>query len=63
LQERETRLANPDLHQVAQALDAIAVEVERIGEGQRYLTRLLAERDARSAEGTGAIRPPIPPAA
>jgi hypothetical protein len=61
LQERETRLANPDLHHVEQALDAIAVEVERIGEGQRYLSKLLAERDARSAEGTGAIRPPIPP--
>jgi hypothetical protein len=26
------------------ALDAIAVEVERIGEGQRYLTRMLADR-------------------
>jgi len=36
-QETETRLSNPDLHQVAQALDAIAVEVERIGEGQRRL--------------------------
>ncbi|MFL5614055.1 MAG: hypothetical protein ACJ796_10380 [Gemmatimonadaceae bacterium] len=26
------------------ALDAIAVEVERIGEGQRYLSRMLADR-------------------
>jgi len=61
LQEREIRLANPDLHHVEQALDAIAVEVERIGEGQRYLTSLLAKRDARLAEGAGAIRPPMPP--
>lgn len=29
---------------VEQGLDAIAVEVERIGEGQRYLTRLHTER-------------------
>jgi hypothetical protein len=27
-----------------QAIDAIAVEVERISEGQRFTTRLLAER-------------------
>ena len=31
---------------VEQAVDAIALEVERVGEGQRYLTRLLAERPA-----------------
>lgn len=54
-QELEPRLAKLDPHQVAQALDAIAVEVERIGEGQRYLTKLLAERDARSPD---AIRSP-----
>ncbi|MGQ0714471.1 MAG: hypothetical protein ACT4PJ_12180 [Gemmatimonadaceae bacterium] len=35
-------------------VDAIAVEVERISEGQRFTTRLLAER---SGEPTGA-RPP-----
>jgi hypothetical protein len=34
---------------VAQALDAIAVEVERIGESQRYLTKLLIERDTKSS--------------
>jgi hypothetical protein len=60
-QELETRLANPDRQQMALALDAIAVEVERIGEGQRYLTKVLAERDARSAEGPDTIRPPKPP--
>lgn len=31
---------------VEQALGAVAVEVERIGEHQRYLTRVLAERSA-----------------
>ena len=29
---------------VAQALDAMAVEIERIGESQRFLTKLLADK-------------------
>ena len=33
------------LNQLTTAVDAIAVEVERISEGQRFTTRLLAERD------------------
>jgi hypothetical protein len=32
------------LDRMEQAVDAIAVEVERISEGQRFTTRLLAER-------------------
>jgi len=32
------------------SLDAIAVEVERVGEGQRFLTRLFAERGERDSE-------------
>lgn len=32
------------LARMEQAIDAIAVEVERIAEGQRFTTRLLAER-------------------
>jgi hypothetical protein len=58
-QEMEARLGTSEPRQVAQALDAIAVEVERIGEGQRYLTKLLTERDERSPE---AIRSPTTPA-
>jgi hypothetical protein len=67
LRELEARLANPNPDQVAQALDAIAIEVERIGEGQRFLTKLFAEHEARSAERTGtstpsdAIRSSTPP--
>ncbi len=38
---------------VEQAVDSVAVEVERIGEGQRYLTRVLAERQL----GPGAAQP------
>lgn len=33
-----------DAGQLAQAMDAIAIEVERIAEGQRFVTKLLAER-------------------
>ena len=51
-QELEARLPTSDPHEVAKALDAIAVEVERIGEGQRYLTKILTER------APDAIRPP-----
>lgn len=32
------------LARIEQAVDAIAIEVERIAEGQRFLTRLQAER-------------------
>jgi hypothetical protein len=49
-QELEDRLPRFEPQQVAQALEAMAVEVERIGEGQRYLTKLMTERDARSPE-------------
>ena len=66
LRQLEARLANPNPNQVAQALDAIAIEVERIGEGQRFLTKLFAEHEARSAERMGtptpsAVRSSTPP--
>ena len=37
------------LERMEQAMDAIAVEVERISEGQRFTTRLLAERTQPAA--------------
>jgi hypothetical protein len=37
------------LERMEQAVDSIAVEVERISEGQRFTTRLLAERVPPSA--------------
>jgi hypothetical protein len=36
---------------VYRALDAIALEVERISEGQRFTTRLLSEHRAGGSEG------------
>ena len=42
--ETEGRLAR-----IEQAVEAIAIEVERISEGQRFTTKLLAERAADEA--------------
>lgn len=39
------------LARVERAVDAIAVEVERLGEGQRFVTRLLAEQQPRGVPG------------
>ena len=49
LMERLTRLE--------QGMDAVAVEVERIGEGQRYMTRLLSDEGAVRSIGAGAAEP------
>ena len=57
-QELEARLPRPESPEVARALDAMAVEVERIGEGQRYLTKLLTERDARSPDVVRSVTKP-----
>jgi hypothetical protein len=40
----EPALADDRMKRLEQAIDSIAVEVERIGEGQRFVTNLLAER-------------------
>ncbi len=38
------------LTHLEQSVDAVAIEVERIGEGQRFMTRLLSERAPASSE-------------
>jgi len=38
------------LERMEQAIDSIAVEVERISEGQRFTTKLLADRAAEAGE-------------
>lgn len=43
------------LQHLEQAIDAIALEVERISEGQRFTTRLLAQR-----QGDGVAEPAEP---
>jgi hypothetical protein len=49
LTERLTRLE--------QGMDAVAVEVERIGEGQRYMSRIFTEDGSLRAIGAGAAEP------
>ncbi|MGQ0650419.1 MAG: hypothetical protein ACT4P7_23005 [Gemmatimonadaceae bacterium] len=45
--------SDPQVHDrlahIEQAIDAMAVEVERISEGQRFVTRVLADRPAERA--------------
>jgi hypothetical protein len=41
---------SPRLQRIEQAIEAIAVEVERIGEAQRFTTKLLAERPSDAAQ-------------
>jgi len=45
------------LNRLEQAVDAVAVELERVGEGQRYVTRVLTEQPGQRALGAGAAEP------
>lgn len=53
--EHAAMIAPPDplvherLQRIEHAVEAMAVEVERISEGQRFVTKLLADRDAPRA--------------
>jgi len=40
------------LERIEQAIETIAVEVERMGEGQRFVTKLLAAREPAALEST-----------
>lgn len=44
--------ADARLDHIQESLDAIAIEVERIGEGQRYAVKVLAERARNSPPET-----------
>lgn len=47
---------NRRLHSLEQAVEAIAVEVERIGEGQRHAMKVMGER---AAADQAMLRPPM----
>jgi len=47
----ESRIAD-----IQQSVDAVAIEVERISEGQRFATKLLAERAPSSVGEANGIR-------
>jgi hypothetical protein len=49
----------PRLERIEQAVDAIAIEVERVSEGQRFVTRLLAERGTPGLPGTSPQPEPV----
>jgi hypothetical protein len=42
------------LERMEQAIDTVAIEVERISEGQRFVTRIMAERPSSNAQPAGA---------
>lgn len=48
----ELRAIEHRLGRIEQAVDSIAVEVERLGEGQRFTTKLLTERASANAPPT-----------
>jgi hypothetical protein len=45
------------LERMEQALDSISIEVERISEGQRFTTKLLAERNTGGQPGVSDRQP------
>jgi len=51
-------IGGSQMDEVRNALDAIAVEVERISEGQRFTARLVAERVGQGAAASGHRRDP-----
>ncbi len=52
--ETQQRLERMEL-----GMDSIAIEVERISEGQRFVTKLLGERQELPALGGGAVAEPV----
>lgn len=57
---RSLPLEDDRLKRLEQAVDAIAVEVERISEAQRFTTKLLSERHAQESQAPSAAKQPIP---
>jgi len=45
------------LSQIERSVDAVAIEVERIGEGQRFMTKVLTEKDPPPPRASGAPKP------
>ena len=48
---------DPRLARIESAIEAVAIEVERISEAQRFTTRLLTERHGAPAPAVGAGQP------
>ncbi len=41
-------ISDARLQRIEQAVETMAIEIERISEGQRFVTRLLAERESQA---------------
>lgn len=59
--DRRARLPQSDgsderLSRIEQAVDAIAIEVERISEAQRFTTKLLADRNGATVKDSTPVR-------
>jgi leucyl-tRNA synthetase len=52
--------SSPRLQRMEQAIESIAIEVERIGEAQRFATKLLSERQAEAVNRAASVPLPIP---
>ena len=57
-ERREMGAAVGDPGRLEQAVDAMALEVERLAEGQRFVARLLAERPAADRPQPRSAAPP-----
>ena len=53
--------ASPRLERIEQAIESVAIEVERISEAQRFAARLLAERSAEPVDHRAVLRPTSAP--
>lgn len=64
----QQQLTRPDpallerLSHIETAMDAMAIELERMSEGQRFVTRLLAEQRAVGPGAAEPVRVPVPDA-
>ena len=48
---------SPRLDRLEQAVDAIAIEIERISEGQRFVTKVLVDRPQQGSKGDDSAAP------
>jgi hypothetical protein len=55
----ESSVIEERLARVESAIDAIAIEMERVGEGQRFLTKVLTQRGEQRGELPGTTSTPI----
>jgi hypothetical protein len=50
---------NSRLENIERAIDTVAIEVERISEGQRFVTKILAQRPMDAGAGESSAEPPF----